>query len=178
LIARAMQITSRRLLQRLMLFVGLTLCVAPTAHAAHTCTISVGTLNFGTYSGAQVNSSSTMTVSCTLTAGIFETVNYTATLSTGASGTYAQRRLTNLSLPSDTLPYNLYLGTVPAALNTNVWGDGTGGTVTASGTFTLIVIFGPVGTANYTVAGAIPALAAVPAAGTYNDTIVATMTFN
>ena len=169
----------QRLSQRLTLLVGVMLWFAMSAaHAVHSCTISVGTLNFGVYSGAQVNSSSTMTVTCTLTAGIVDTVNYTGTLSTGASGSYAQRQLTNLSLPSDTLPYNLYLGTVPAALNTNVWGDGTGGTITATGMFTLIVFFSPIGTANYTVAGAIPAVAVVPAAGTYNDTIVATLTFN
>jgi spore coat protein U-like protein len=152
--------------------------VAFPVHAAHSCVVSVGTLNFGVYAGLQISSSSTMTVTCTLTSGIIETVNYTAALSTGASGTYTQRRLTNLSLPADTLPYNLYQGTVPAALNTNVWGDGTGGTTTASGSFNLIVIFAPVGNANYTVAGAIAAVAAVPAAGTYNDTIIATLTFN
>ena len=167
----------RLFLQRVVLFSALALA-PPLAYAVHTCTIGVGTLNFGAYTGAQTNSSSIMTISCTLTAGIIDTVNYTATLSTGTSGSYAQRRLTNLSLPSDTLPYNLYLGTVPAALNTSVWGDGTGGTVTASGTFTLIVFFAPVGTATYTVAGAIAPLAAVPAAGTYNDTIIATLTFN
>ena len=162
-----------------MRFAALWLSLAASAvHATHTCTISVGTLNFGVYAGLQVNSSSTMTVTCTLTSSGSDTVNYTAALSTGGSGTYAQRRLTNLSFPSDTLPYNLYQNTVPAALNSNVWGDGTGGTTMASGSFKLQQVVSPVGTATYTVAGAIAAVAAVPAAGTYNDTIIATLTFN
>jgi len=165
----------RRLVPLAVLWLAL---AVPAAHAAHTCVVGVGTLNFGIYTGLQVNGSSTMTVTCTLTSAGSDTVNYTAALSTGGSGTYAQRRLTNLSLPSDTLPYNLYQGTVPAALNTNVWGDGTGGTTVASGTFKLQQVNLPVGTATYTVAGAIAAVAAVPAAGTYNDTIIATLTFN
>ncbi len=110
---------------------------AASAHAVHTCTVGIGNLSFGAYTGSQITSSTTMTITCTLTSGGADNVDFTATLSTGA-GSYVQRRLTHVGAPPDTLPYNLYLGTVPAILNTNVWGDGSGGTVTASGTMQLI----------------------------------------
>ena len=148
-----------------------------SAHAAHTCTVGVGNLSFGPYTGAQTTSSSTMTITCTLTSGVVENVAFTATLSTGA-GSYVQRRLTHVGAPSDTLPYNLYVNTVPGILNTNVWGDGSGSTVTASGNLQLIIIFSPTRSATFTVAGAMAAVAALPTAGAYQDIIAATVTYN
>ena len=38
---------------------------AGIANAALSCNVAVGTLAFGAYSGAQVNSSATMTITCT-----------------------------------------------------------------------------------------------------------------
>ncbi len=143
---------------------------------AQSCTVAVGTLAFGAYAGAQVNSSATLTVTCTRAFGDLSTVNYTASLSAGSSGSYAQRRLTRAGLPADTLNYNLYLTTVPATLNTSVWGDGTGGTVVASGSIAP-VIFVYTQTRTHTVAGAIAA-GAVPTAGAYSDSIVATLVYN
>ena len=156
-----------------------TLClgISSKADAAHTCTVGVGNISFGSYTGTQVSSSSTMSITCTLTAGIVETVNFTATLSTGA-GTYAQRLLTHVGPPADTLPYNLYQGAVPGVLNTNVWGDGTAGTTTATGNMTLVVILNPSRTVTFTVAGAMGPVAAMPTAGTYSDTVAATVTYN
>jgi spore coat protein U domain-containing protein, fimbrial subunit CupE1/2/3/6 len=147
------------------------------ANAAHTCTVGVGNIGFGGYTGTQISSSSTMTVTCTLTAGITETVNFTATLSTGP-GTYAQRLLTHVGPPADTLPYNLYQGAVPGVLNTNVWGDGTAGTTTATGSMNLIVIFNPTRSVTFTVAGAMGPVAAMPTAGTYSASVAATVTYN
>jgi spore coat protein U-like protein len=153
------------------------LAVSSRANAAHTCTVGVGNIGFGGYTGTQISSSSTMSVTCTLTAGIAETVNFTATLSTG-TGTYAQRVLTHAGPPPDTLPYNLYQGAVPGVLNTNVWGDGTAGTITASGSMTLVVLFNPTRTVTFTVAGAMGPVGAMPTAGTYSDTVAATVTYN
>ena len=79
------------------------------------------------------------------------------------------------SLPADTLPYNLYLNVLPAVLNTNVWGDGSGGRPCGrAGSHSIA------GTANVTLdtqrlVGAIPA-GLFPSAGTYQDTVVATVT--
>jgi hypothetical protein len=156
---------------------GALLFCATSAGAAHTCTVSVGLVNFGAFTGVQKTSSATMTVTCTLTGGFGDTINFTAALTTG-SGSYAQRLLTHVGAPPDTLNYNLYLGTVPAILNTSVWGDGSGTTVTASGTLQLTAILNPVRSATFTVAAAMAALAALPTAGTYQDLPMAIVTYN
>ncbi len=153
------------------------LTAATAASAVHTCTVGIGNLSFGAYTGAQTTSSATMSITCTITSGLVDNVAYTATLSTGA-GSYAQRRLTHVGAPPDTLPYNLYLNTVPAILNTSVWGDGSGATVTASGTLQLIIVFQPTRTATFTVAGAMAAVATMPTAGTYQDIVAGTVTYN
>jgi spore coat protein U-like protein len=74
-----------------------------------------------------------------------------------------------MSNGANTLNYNLYT----TATHTTIWGDGTSGTsylnpansngLTAPGTFTMVVY------------GSVPAQA-LPASGTYQDTITATMT--
>jgi spore coat protein U-like protein len=150
---------------------------AAAAQAVHTCNVSVGNMSFGAFTGSQISSSSTLSVSCTITSGIIDNVNFTATLSTGA-GTYAQRLLTHVGSPPDTLPYNLYVNTVPGVLNTSVWGDGNSGTVVGSGSMQLIIIFNPTRTVSITVAGAMGPVAAMPTAGTYSDTVAATITYN
>ncbi len=155
----------------------LLLIAAPSAEAVHTCTVGIGNLNFGAYTGTQTTSSATMTITCTLTSGIIDNVAFTATLSTG-TGSYTQRLLTHVGAPPDTLPYNLYLNTVPGILNTNVWGDGSGGTVTASGSMQLIIIFVPTRTATFTVAGAMGPIVALPTAGLYQDIVAGTVTYN
>lgn len=149
----------------------------PVAALATTCTISAGNLSFGSYTGVQTSSSSTLTVTCTIGGTFVDTVPFTATLSTGA-GTYAQRILTNTSVPVDTLPYNLYLNAVPGVLNTSVWGDGTSGTVVASGSMQLIIILQPTRSVSFTIAGAIASVPALPSAGLYTDVISAMATYN
>jgi spore coat protein U-like protein len=153
------------------------LALATSVHAAHTCLVSVGNLSFGGYTGAQITSSASMTISCTLTSGIVDNVAFTATLSTGA-GSYRQRVLTHVGAPPDTLNYNLYLNNVPGILNTSVWGDGSGATVTATGNMQLIIIVAPTRTTTFTVAGAMAAVAALPTAGVYQDLITGTVTYN
>ncbi|HEY5310453.1 MAG TPA: spore coat protein U domain-containing protein [Casimicrobiaceae bacterium] len=153
------------------------LAFAASAEAVHTCTVGIGNLSFGAYTGTQTTSSATMTITCTLSSGLVDNIAFTATLSTGA-GSYTQRLLTHVGAPPDTLPYNLYLGSVPGILNTSVWGDGSGATITASGTMQLIVIFAPSRTQTYTVAGAMAAVATLPTAGTYQDLVNGTVTYN
>jgi spore coat protein U-like protein len=161
------------LLPRLGLLAAATLTWSGALWAA-TCNLSFGSLGFGAYVSAQISSSSTATLNCTKPPGPPEDINYTIALSTGA-GTYAQRLMNRSSLPADTLPYNLYLNALPAVLNTSVWGDGSGTTVRWTGSIRLT------GNANVTrtatLVGAIPA-GFFPAAGTYQDTIVATLTIN
>lgn len=154
------------------------LCVLLSAHCkpvlAATCNLSIGNLSFGAYVGAQISSTSSARFTCTKTTpgNTPERVDYTVSLSTGA-GSYAQRSMTRTALPADTLPYNLYLNLLPAVLNTNVWGDGTGTTVRWTGSFNLNN-GNPTRTDTATLVGATPA-GSVPSAGTYQDTVVATV---
>ncbi len=164
----------RRMTQGALALAMLTL--SAWAQAASTCSVGVGNLSFGTYTGSQVTSSTTMTITCTHVSGGADKIDFTATLSTGA-GSFTQRILTNIAVPTDTLPYNLYLGAVPAILNTSVWGDGSGATVKASGT--LLVNPGqPIKSASFTVAGAMAAVATLPTVGVYQDLIASTVTYN
>ncbi len=156
---------------------ALAAALVPVAALATTCTIGAGNLSFGSYTGVQTSSSSTLTVTCTIGGTLIDTIPFTATLSTGA-GTYAQRILTNLSVPADTLPYNLYLNTVPGVLNTSVWGDGTSGTIVASGSMQLVIIVRPTRSVSFTIAGAIAPVSALPSAGLYTDVISAMATYN
>ena len=93
------------------------------------------------------------------------------TLSNGMNGTSPSTR--KLAAGTAHLGYNVF--TDPA--RTQVWGNGTGGTVIASGAVTI----GP-GVGNgtktfvHTVYGRIPQLQDA-APGTYNDTLVLTLTF-
>jgi len=142
--------------------------------SAATCNLSIGNLSFGSYVGAQISSTSSASFTCTKTTpgNTPERVDYTVSLSTGA-GSYAQRSMTRTALPADTLPYNLYLNLLPPVLNTSVWGDGTGTTVRWTGSFNLSS-GNPTRTDTATLVGAIPA-GSFPSAGSYQDTVVATV---
>lgn len=146
------------------------------ASASHVCSVSVGNISFGAFTGTQKTATATMTVSCTLSGGANETANFTATLSTG-TGTYAQRLDQRTAAPFDTLNYNLYKTSVPTPLNTQVWGDGSGTTVTWVGSVAMTTV-NRTNTATLTVAAALAASAALPTAGTYSDTITATIIYN
>ena len=65
-------------------------------------------------------------------------------------------RMQRSGVPVDTLRYNLYLGSVPAVLDTNVWGDGTGGTRVWQGSMNLSP-GQPTRTDTNTIAAAVPA---------------------
>ena len=142
---------------------------------AASCTVGAVTLNFGAYVGSQVSVAQTISLTCSNTLPPPEQVRYDVRLSTGFSNSYGQRLMQRTSLPADTLPYNLYLGAVPAVLNTNVWGDGNAGTVFWQGSMTLSN-GQPIRTDTNTIAGAVPA-GVVPAGGAYIDTITAIVTF-
>lgn len=140
----------------------LCLVLAPRpAHAAYTCTYTSSGIAFGLFTGASVITTGIFTVTCTGSG----TSTLRITLSAG-SGTFAQRHMSN---GASTLNYNLYT----TLTNTTIWGDGTSGTsylnpansngLQSPGTFTMVVY------------GTVPAQA-IPASGTYTDTLTATMT--
>lgn len=137
---------------------------APLAPAG-ACTISSAGVAFGAYNplaAGHDNSTGTVRVDCApaVTAPI-------VALSTGGSGTYSPRRLTNGSF---NLNYNLYSNSG----RTIIWGDGTGGTVTV--TLSGGSVSGGIRRFTRTIYGRITALQNV-GAGAYSDTITLTVTF-
>jgi len=152
---------------------ALPLLLAESAQAA-ACNLSISNLNFGAYVGTQTSTNSPARFTCTnvVPALLPERVDYEIRLSTGA-GTFAQRRMNRASLPADMLFYNLYFNFLPGVLNTNVWGDGSGSTVTWIGRIKLST-GQPSRTDTATLVGAVPA-GVVPSAGAYQDTVVATV---
>lgn len=150
-------------------------CIHVADASAAQCSVDAVTMSFGAYVGAQVNLAQNIRITCSATLPPPERVNYEVRLSPGLSNSYAQRRLQSTGSPVDTLPYNLYLGSVPAVLNTNVWGDGTGGTRVWQGSMNLST-GQPTRTDTNTIAAAVPA-GTVPANGAYGDTVTATIVF-
>ena len=126
------------------------------------CTISTTAVSFGTYdvyNASATTSTGTITYRC----GNADH-NVTITVSTGSSGTFANR---TLKKTSENLTYNLYMD---AAFAT-VWGDGSGTTATYH-------INNPPNNTdvNLTVYGRVQALQDV-SAGSYSDTVIATISF-
>lgn len=128
-----------------------------TATISNACTISASNLNFGTYTGAVLNSTSMISVSCTKNAPYY--VGLDPGRATGA--TVTTRKLTS---GTHTLNYALYSNST----RTTNWGN-TVGTDTVTGT-------GSGNSQSLTVYGQIPAgQSLIP--GTYSDTITATITY-
>jgi spore coat protein U-like protein len=129
-----------------------------TAHAVLTCTLDASGVAFGVFSGSQLTTVGSITIGCT---GGGQINNATLTLTTGSSGTYSARTMTN---GPRTLVYNLYKD--PAF--TQIFGDGSGGStgvsnLAAGPQFSLVSIYGK-----------LPAQS-IPATGVYSDIIVATL---
>ena len=129
-----------------------------TATVLANCVISANALNFGSYSGSLINTSSVLTVTCTNTT-VFN-IGLNAGLATGA--TVTTRKMTGPS--SATLRYSLFRD----GGRTQNWGNTVGNdTLLSTGT----------GTAQqYNVYGQIPAAQYVTP-GAYADTIIATITY-
>jgi spore coat protein U-like protein len=130
------------------------------------CSVSAAALAFGNYtpgSGA-ISGSTTISVNCTKSTG------YTVALNAGSTtgGAVSQRLMLNGT--ANTLQYNLYTTTAYST----IFGDGTGTSVTQSGTGSgmntsnSLTVYGqlPDSTTNQ---GAIP--------GSYTDTITVTVTY-
>lgn len=106
------------------------LFVPALTFAGNTCTVAAGVHAFGAYDTINPTSgTSSITVTCTHSASPSFTFKYTIALSSG-SGSYAARQMTG---GGDTLNFNHYT----TAAHSTVWGDGTGGTATIPGSFTV-----------------------------------------
>ncbi|MBH0200187.1 MAG: spore coat protein U domain-containing protein [Nitrospira sp.] len=132
------------------------------AHAAVKCSVTTVGVAFGLYdvfSSSPLLSAGSVSVRCSgLGTG---TEQVSISLSTGGSGSFNPR---TLSQGSERLNYNLYLD--PG--HTQIWGNGTGGTVRH-----VSVSKNPV---TLTIFGRIPPGQDVTA-GTYSDTIVVTIDY-
>ena len=122
---------------------------------------------FGSYnpfSGAATTSTATLTVTCQNTVSIL--VSYTIGLGGGAGGVAAR----SMSSGGASLSYQLYRD----AAHTQVWGDGTAGSLTTTDGYLLGVVTPVV--RNYPVYGVIPTGLRV-APGQYGDTIIVMLTY-
>jgi spore coat protein U-like protein len=122
------------------------------------CVVSATALGFGNYTGALVNASSTVTVTCT--SGTTYTVGLNQGLATGALVTTRQMAITQ---PAGALNYSLLTGSYTG---TN-WGNTSGSWVSGTGN---------AAPQPLTVYGVIPAGQYVTP-GSYTDTITATVTY-
>lgn len=138
-------------------------CWCGTAHAAPpSCSTTSTTINFGNYlpsSTIPLSSTGTITLNCNRSG------SYSIALSMGQGGSYNPRSMSGGS-PVTQLNYNLYTN----AQHTIIWGDGSGGTSVATGSYSKNV---PV---SITVYGLLPAQQNVPT-GLYTDSITATITY-
>ena len=119
------------------------------AWSANTCSVAATTHAFGAYDTINPTAgTSPITITCIHSGQAF-TFNYTIALSSG-SGSYATRQMTGAG---DTLNFNHYT----SLAHTTVWGDGTAGTATVSGSFLVPQGGGNSGSQTQTVYGLIGA---------------------
>jgi spore coat protein U-like protein len=153
---------------------GALLLGARAATAASDCSVTASGVAFGAYDPSIAtpdDSTGTIVVTCTYTGpGGSDTANYTVTLSTGTSGSFAPRKL---ATGTSRLDYNLFQD----AARAQVWGNASSGTTIITGSLKV----GPgVGnrtrTATHVVYGRIPQLQDADA-GNYTDSILVTLTF-
>lgn len=132
-----------------------------TAEVIDACSMTAGDLDFGNYtsiSGSNVDATSTVDVTCT------NGTAYTVVLNAGSTsgGSLSARLMTDTT---NTLQYNLYT----TSARTTIWGDGSGGTDSVTGTGTGLL-------QSLTVYGRVPASQNVPV-GSYSDLVTAEISF-
>lgn len=133
------------------------------AKAAAVCTLSASGMDFGEVSGSVLTDTGAIVISCVGNGN----VDYVITLTTGHSGRYGLREMTN---GAATLSYNLYSETTLSS----IWGNGTGGSVVVSGR----IKFGSdrLAVVSVPMFGRVPPQQE-PTPGSYTDTITAKMTY-
>ena len=150
------------------------LCALPLllpllAHGVAACIVTSSGVALGSYTFDQLgptDATGNISVSCSLDGMVSLPVTYEIRLSTGISGSYAQRQMgTNASR----LHYNLYSNPARSA----IWGDGTAGSTTVSDSYVLALLNT---VRDYPVYGRAPAGQNI-AAGVYTDVITVTVLY-
>jgi spore coat protein U-like protein len=143
--------------------------LAVTATVSSTCTVTTTTVAFGTYNAGAVSpTDASGAVTATCTSGTTYTVALDAGANAGSAGDVTTRRMTDGS--SHFLPYQIYLD----SSHTTIWGGGLNGssinptssTFSGNGTAQGYTAYGRLTAGNYVTAGS------------YTDTVVATVTYN
>ena len=135
-----------------------------TATVSATCTITAGNLAFGAYdtvSGTAVDGAATVTVACTKGGSATITLDQGANSGSGSTDASPNRRM---KTGSNFLSYGLFSDSTRSTVWGNTTGTGVGYTAASSAA------------TGITVYGRIIASQDVPA-GSYSDTVVATITF-
>ncbi len=139
--------------------------LARAAGSASSCTASATGVVFGTYTplaATALLANGTVSIACT---GVTGNDGITIDLSTGASGSYSPTR--KLTSGTFTLNYNLYLD----GGYTEIWGNGTGGSVAGSANVTnghpnvTLTVYGSV------------AAGQDPSPGSYGDSITVSVNY-
>ncbi len=139
-----------------------------TATISSGCDISAGTLNFGSSPNSitsNIDSTATITAQCT------DTTPYSIGLDNGANANGGQRRM-RLGATGNYINYNLYTDSGYS----HAWTTTTSTTTCTGGTSTCSLGTGTGSNQTFTVYGRVPTQTA-PSSGTYNDTVVVTVTF-
>ncbi|MCH8685062.1 Csu type fimbrial protein [Pedomonas mirosovicensis] len=135
------------------------------ATVASTCTVSAGTIDFGSFDVTDATAEeATGTVNVKCTNGTPWTLY--ANAGAGQTATVDARRMTGGAAGTDTLQYQLYTDTY-----TTAWGDGVSSTVTGAFTGT-----GTGVDQTQTIYGRIPA-GQTASGGGYTDTVVMTVSY-
>jgi len=127
-----------------------------TANVQAACIISAAALPFGNYSGTQIDTTTTISVTCTNTTGY--NVGLDAGTATGA--TVTARKMTN---GAQTLNYALFSDSGRTANWGNSAGSWVGGT--GNGSAQTLTVYGRLAGSQY------------PTPGSYTDTITATINY-
>jgi len=144
-----------------------TMLVAVTSAQAQltTCTVSTSGVAFSPYNPLPGQSADTTGIISVTCSGV-GMANYTVTINSGL-GSFSGRKM---FAGSHSLTYNLYKDSG----FTQVWGDGTAGTVTVTGSTTVVVF--PV-TTNYVVYSRIAGGQNTAKVGAYADSLMVRVTY-
>jgi spore coat protein U-like protein len=136
-------------------------------------TVSSTGPSFGTYTPDSIaanNSNGSVIVNCVVATALNGTTTATVSLSAGSAATFTPRTLLS---GAHKLNYNLFID--PAY--TQIWGDGTGSSLTVTDSFTFILTGGLIQSDTTTIYGQIPPLQLNVFPGSYSDTITVTVTY-
>ncbi len=151
------------------LLLPLLLLALSAAAQAQSCSVTASPVAFGSYNpntATPIDTTGTVTITCRALIAIG--VSYTLSLTAGSGGSFTARSMAG----PGTLPllYQIYTD----AARSQIWGDGTGGSIDIADGYPLQIALPVV--RNYTMYARLPARQ-LPAAGVFNDSLMVTITY-